>query len=75
VLVNVRMTVVARVGGGLWVHGPVAPTPECLRLLRELEMVYGEVKHIVLGTYAVEHKVCTYTRCAAKTTWADAGGE
>lgn len=51
------MTVVALKGGGLWVYGPIAPTKECVRLLRELEQKYGKVKYIVLGTYAVEHKV------------------
>jgi hypothetical protein len=58
VLVNVRMTVVALKGGGLWVYNPVAPTPECVRQMRELEAQYGPVKYVVLGTYAVEHKVC-----------------
>eukprot|EP00242_Pyramimonas_sp_CCMP2087_P007888 CAMPEP_0198223474 /NCGR_PEP_ID=MMETSP1445-20131203/92679_1 /TAXON_ID=36898 /ORGANISM="Pyramimonas sp., Strain CCMP2087" /LENGTH=429 /DNA_ID=CAMNT_0043902317 /DNA_START=170 /DNA_END=1459 /DNA_ORIENTATION=+ len=57
VLVNIRMTVVALKDGGLWVHAPVAPTVECVRLLRELEASYGDVKYIVLPTYAVEHKV------------------
>jgi len=40
--------------GGLWVHAPVAPTPECLRLLRELG---APVEHVVLPTFAYEHKV------------------
>lgn len=35
-------------------HAPIAPTPECVRLVEEL----GEpVKYIVLTTYAYEHKV------------------
>lgn len=34
VTTNVRMTVVKLASGGLWVHAPVAPTPECLRLLK-----------------------------------------
>ena len=53
------MTVVALKDGGLWVHSPVAPTVECVRLLRELEDKYGDVKYIVLPTYAVEHKACS----------------
>jgi len=57
IVVNIRMTVVRMSGGGLWVHAPVAPTQQCLRLLRELEREFGPVKHIVHPTYAVEHKV------------------
>ena len=41
---------------GLFVYAPVAPTEECVRLLRELEEQYGEVAYIVLPTVAVEHK-------------------
>eukprot|EP00913_Durusdinium_trenchii_P025008 g23473.t1 len=41
---------------GLLVYAPVAPTDECLSLLRELEEQHGEVLHIVLPTVAVEHK-------------------
>lgn len=37
---------------GLWVHAPVAPTDECVRLVKEL----GPVEYIVLPTYAYEHK-------------------
>jgi hypothetical protein len=40
--------------GGLWVHAPVAPTAECVRLLRELG---APIEHIVLPTFAYEHKV------------------
>ncbi len=38
-------------------HAPVAPTPECVRLVRELEERHGPVRHIVLPTTAVEHKI------------------
>jgi hypothetical protein len=49
------MTVVRlRSTGGLWVHAPVAPTDECVRLIRELG---APVEHIVLPTFAYEHKV------------------
>jgi len=50
----IRSTVVRLSSGGLWVHNPVAPTAECVRLLRSLG---GEVEHIVLGTTLYEHKV------------------
>jgi len=54
VIVNVRMTVVRLRDGGLFVHAPVAPTRECVRLVRELG---APVRYIVLPTTAVEHKV------------------
>ena len=55
--VPIRMTVYRMTTQkGLFVYAPVAPTAECLRLLRELEEEYGEVRHIVLPTVAVEHK-------------------
>lgn len=41
---------------GLLVYAPVAPTDECLALLRELEAAHGEVAYIILPTLAVEHK-------------------
>mmetsp|Transcript_65285 Transcript_65285/g.147262 ORF Transcript_65285/g.147262 Transcript_65285/m.147262 type:complete len:504 (+) Transcript_65285:48-1559(+) len=42
----------------LFVFAPVAPTKECLRLVRELELSEGaKVKYVVLPTIAVEHKV------------------
>jgi hypothetical protein len=53
VIVDTRMTVVRLRDGSLFVYSPVAPTRECLRLLRELN---APVKYIVLPTSAVEHK-------------------
>ncbi|KXZ51187.1 hypothetical protein GPECTOR_13g674 [Gonium pectorale] len=50
----VRMTVIKLASGGLWVHAPVAPTDECVRLLKELD---APVEYIVLPTFAYEHKV------------------
>ncbi|GFR43070.1 hypothetical protein Agub_g4077, partial [Astrephomene gubernaculifera] len=50
----VRMTVIKLASGGLWVHAPVAPTEECIRLLKELD---APVEYIVLPTFAYEHKV------------------
>jgi len=54
--VPVRQTVIRLRSGGLWVHNPVAPTPQLIKMMRELEDRYGPVKHIVLGTVALEHK-------------------
>ncbi|NEP55790.1 MAG: DUF4336 domain-containing protein [Symploca sp. SIO2G7] len=58
VIVPIRMTVIKLEAGGLLVYAPVAPTPECLRLVRELEAKHGNVKHIILPTISgIEHKV------------------
>lgn len=54
--VPVRQTVIRLKNGGLWVHNPVAPTPQLLQMMTNLEKLYGPVKHIVLGTVALEHK-------------------
>ena len=54
VTTNVRMVVVKLKSGGLWVHAPVAPTKECIRLLNELG---APVEYIVLPTFAYEHKI------------------
>jgi hypothetical protein len=54
--VPVRQTVVRLQEGGLWVHNPVAPTPQLLCMMKRLIQEYGPVKHIVLGTVALEHK-------------------
>ena len=58
VVVPIRMTVVRLEAGGLLVYAPVAPTEECIGLVRELEAEHGEVKYIVLPTISgLEHKV------------------
>lgn len=58
VAVPIRMTVVKLDEGGLLVYSPVAPTPECVRLMRELEAQHGGVKYIILPTTSgLEHKV------------------
>lgn len=57
--VPVRQTVIRlspAAGGGLWVHNPVAPTPQLLTMMRNLESRFGPIRHIVLGTVALEHK-------------------
>ncbi len=57
VVVPIRMTVIKLAAGGLMVFSPVAPTRECVRLVRELEAEHGEVKYIILPTVTgVEHK-------------------
>jgi hypothetical protein len=57
VVVPIRMTIVKLESGGLLVYAPVAPTPECIRLVKELVAEYGDVQYIILPTIsAVEHK-------------------
>ncbi len=57
VVVPIRMTVIKLSEGGLFVFSPVAPTAECIRLVRELEAEHGEVKYVILPTVTgVEHK-------------------
>ncbi len=81
VVTPIRMTVVRLAGsnretgglatgglatGGLLVYAPVAPTEECLALLRELEDQYGAVQYIILPTVSgLEHKVFVgpFARC------------
>jgi len=58
VAVPIRMTVVKLEKGGLLVYAPIAPTPECLRLLNELTVAHGDVRYIILPTISgLEHKV------------------
>ncbi|MEM9908216.1 MAG: DUF4336 domain-containing protein [Cyanobacteria bacterium P01_D01_bin.44] len=58
VVVPIRMTVVKLAAGGLLVYAPVAPTRECIRLVKELETAHGKVQYIVLPTVTgLEHKV------------------
>lgn len=57
-IVPIRMTVVKLEAGGLLVYAPVAPTTECIRLVNELVVKYGDVKYIILPTSSgLEHKV------------------
>ncbi len=73
VAVPVRMTVVKLAMGGLLVYAPVAPTRECIRLLRELEQAHGTVQHIILPTTTgIEHKVFVgpfARQCPEATVW------
>ncbi len=58
VVVPIRMTIVKLEAGGLLVYAPVAPTPECIRLVKELVAEHGDVKYIILPTSSgLEHKV------------------
>ncbi|PAX52306.1 DUF4336 domain-containing protein [Brunnivagina elsteri] len=58
VVVPIRMTIIKLAEGGLLVYAPVAPTPECIRLINELVAKHGDVKYIILPTISgVEHKI------------------
>ena len=58
VTVPIRMTFVKLEEGGLLIYTPVAPTPECIRLVKELVAEHGDVKYIILPTTSgLEHKV------------------
>ncbi len=66
VVVPIRMTVVKLDEGGLLVYAPVAPTRECIRLVKELVVQHGDVKYIILPTISgIEHKVFVgpFARC------------
>lgn len=66
VVVPIRMTVIKLEPEGLLIYAPVAPTPECLRLVNELVAEHGEVKYILLTTISgIEHKVFVgpFARC------------
>jgi hypothetical protein len=57
VQVPLRMTIVKLESGGLLVYNPIAATRECLALVREISSNHGPIRHIVLGSVALEHKV------------------
>jgi hypothetical protein len=74
--VPVRQTVIRLKDGGLWVHNPVAPTPQLLDMIKRLEDKYGTVRHIVLGTVALEHKATFGAFCRKfpkATVWVQPG--
>ncbi|GAA6620905.1 DUF4336 domain-containing protein [Scytonema sp. NUACC26] len=57
-VVPIRMTVIKLSAGGLFIYAPVAPTPECIGLVKELVAKHGNVKYIILPTSSgLEHKV------------------
>jgi hypothetical protein len=58
VIVPIRMTVVKLEEGGLLVYAPIAPTPECIRLVKDITHKHGDVKYIIFPTISgLEHKV------------------
>lgn len=58
VVVPIRMTIIRLAAGGLLIYAPIAPTPECIRLVNQLETLHGGVKYIILPTVTgLEHKV------------------
>lgn len=58
VVVPIRMTVVRLQAGGLLVYSPVAPTSECIAMVRSLEARHGPVRFIIQSTTTgIEHKV------------------
>lgn len=56
VQVPLRMTLCKLSSGGLLVYNPIAATQECLGLVNEIAKEHGPVKHIVVGSVALEHK-------------------
>lgn len=57
VVVPIRMSVIKLKAGGLLVFSPVAPTRECVALVRELEARHGAVKYVIVPTVTgLEHK-------------------
>ena len=57
-VVPIRMTVIKLQQGGLLVYCPIAPTPECIDLVRELENRHGQVQYIIHSTSSgLEHKI------------------
>jgi hypothetical protein len=57
-VVPIRMTVIKLLQGGLLVYCPIAPTQECVNLVRELENNHGKVKYIIHSTSSgLEHKI------------------
>ncbi|GKY97298.1 hypothetical protein MPSEU_000688200 [Mayamaea pseudoterrestris] len=57
VQVPVRMTIMKLSGGGLLVYNPIAATKECLALVNDICRTHGPIKHILVGSVALEHKV------------------
>ena len=49
-----RCVVIRLEDGSLWIHAPLAPTAEFFALV---ESIGGPVRHVVVPTYALEHKI------------------
>lgn len=57
-IVPIRMTVIKLAKGGLLIYCPIAPTQECVNLVRDLENRHGKVKYIIHSTSSgLEHKI------------------
>ena len=54
-----RCVVIRLKDDSLWVHAPLAPTEEFFQLIEGL----GTVKHVVVPTYALEHKIFAKDAC------------
>jgi len=56
----VRCQIIKLSAGGLFVNNPIAPTPEAIELVREIEQQTGEeVKYVNMWGYVV----CCMFRC------------
>jgi hypothetical protein len=54
------MTIVSfpsETGGGLFMYNPIAMTQESMAFIQDLVQQYGPLRHIVIGSVALEHKV------------------
>lgn len=74
--VPVRAVIIKLSTGGLFVYNPVAPTKECLNIIRDLEKKHGNVRHIVLGSLGLEHKAMAgpFSQCFPESTvWLQPG--
>jgi len=54
--IPIRMTVMRLDDGGYMIYNPCNPTPECVQQLKDFGVSEGDVRYIVLGTIAIEHK-------------------
>jgi len=54
--IPIRMTVMLLDSGGYLVYNPCKPTPECLQQLVDFGIGGSDIRYIVLGTIAIEHK-------------------
>ena len=64
-IVPVRGTIIKLKYGGLFINNPVAPTAECIAIVRKLEAQHGSVKYITLASLALEHKGTCGAFCRA----------
>ena len=55
----IRCVVIRLKDGSLWVHAPLAPTEEFFELVESCASAGRSIAHVVVPTYALEHKVFT----------------